>query len=79
MHVHLLGTGGTFICGLALLARQLGHRVSGSDHNVYPPMSGQLQGIQTCDGYAPDRWAGPPAPDQLIVGNVLSRGNPSVE
>ena len=67
------------MCGLALLARQLGYRVSGSDHDIYPPMSGQLQGIETCDGYAPRHWAGPPAPDRLIVGNVLSRGNPSVE
>lgn len=81
MHVHLLGVGGVFMAGLALLARQLGHRVSGSDQDVYPPMSTQLceQGVTVLDGYAPASWVGPPSPDLVVVGNALSRGNPSVE
>ena len=81
MHVHLLGIGGVFMAGLALLARQLGYRVSGSDGKVYPPMSVQLreQGIRLIEGYDPASWAGPPAPDLVLVGNALARGNASVE
>lgn len=81
MHIHLLGVSGVFMAGLALLARQLGHRVSGSDQNVYPPMSTQLceQGVTVLEGYAPESWAGPPLPDLVVVGNALSRGNQSIE
>ena len=65
--------------GLALLARELGYRVSGSDANVYPPMSLQLeaQGITLCEGYEPSHLD--PAPDLVVIGNALSRGNPAVE
>ncbi len=65
--------------GIALLARSLGHRVTGSDANVYPPMSDQLaaQGITLMEGYHPSHMQ--PAPDQVVVGNALSRGNPAVE
>jgi UDP-N-acetylmuramate: L-alanyl-gamma-D-glutamyl-meso-diaminopimelate ligase len=56
MHIHILGICGTFMGGVALLARQAGHTVSGSDENVYPPMSTQLeeQGINLCEGYRPE-------------------------
>ncbi len=79
MHVHILGICGTFMGSLALLARELGHRVSGSDADVYPPMSTQLEeaGISLCDGYRADNLA--PRPDLVVVGNALSRGNPEVE
>lgn len=79
MHIHILGICGTFMGSLALLARQLGHQVSGSDANVYPPMSTQLQelGIELCEGYAAEHLQ--PAPDLVIIGNALSRGNPAVE
>lgn len=79
MHIHILGICGTFMGGLALLARELGYNVSGSDANVYPPMSTQLQaqGICLCEGYEPAHLD--PAPDLVVIGNVLSRGNPAVE
>lgn len=79
MHLHILGICGTFMGSLALLARELGHQVSGSDANVYPPMSSQLeaQGIQLMEGYLPEHLQ--PAPDLVIIGNALSRGNPAVE
>lgn len=79
MHIHILGICGTFMGGLAILARQLGHTVSGSDANVYPPMSTQLeeQGIVLTEGYDPDQLN--PAPDLIVVGNAMSRGNPAVE
>ncbi|HHH35771.1 MAG TPA: UDP-N-acetylmuramate:L-alanyl-gamma-D-glutamyl-meso-diaminopimelate ligase [Gammaproteobacteria bacterium] len=79
MHIHILGICGTFMGGLAVLARQLGHRVSGSDSGVYPPMSEQLaaQGIALQEGYDPAHLK--PAPDLVVVGNALSRGNPAVE
>ncbi len=79
MHIHILGICGTFMGGLALLARELGYRVSGSDANVYPPMSLQLdaQGISLCEGYEPSHLD--PAPDLVVIGNALSRGNPAVE
>ena len=79
MHVHILGICGTFMAGLAILARQLGHEVTGSDANVYPPMSDQLsaQGITLLQGYNPDHLKKPP--DHIVIGNVLTRGNPMVE
>ena len=79
MHIHILGICGTFMGGLAILARQLGHRVTGSDANVYPPMSTQLeqQGIALTEGYDPSQLD--PAPDLVVVGNAMSRGNPAVE
>lgn len=79
MHIHILGICGTFMGGLALLARELGHTVSGSDANVYPPMSTQLQeqGITLMQGYEPEHLK--PAPDIVVIGNALSRGNPAVE
>ena len=79
MHIHILGICGTFMGGLAVIARQLGHQVSGSDQNVYPPMSTQLeqQGIVLMEGYRAENLAG--KPDLVIIGNALSRGNPEVE
>jgi hypothetical protein len=79
MHIHILGIGGTFMGGLALLARDLGHEVTGSDAKIYPPMSTQLeaQGITLREGYDPAHLE--PAPDLVIIGNALSRGNPAVE
>src|SRR6056297_271408 len=65
--------------GIALLARELGYRVTGSDANVYPPMSNQLEaaGIELMQGYDPAHLV--PAPDCVVIGNALSRGNPAVE
>jgi UDP-N-acetylmuramate: L-alanyl-gamma-D-glutamyl-meso-diaminopimelate ligase len=79
MHIHILGICGTFMGGIALLAREMGVRVSGSDAGVYPPMSTQLeeQGIVLHEGYVPEQLS--PAPDQVVIGNALSRGNPAVE
>ena len=79
MHVHFLGVCGTFMAGLALIARALGHRVTGSDRNVYPPMSGVLAraGIDLITGYDPAQLD--PAPDVVVVGNSMTRGNPCVE
>lgn len=79
MHIHILGICGTFMGSLAVLAKELGHRVTGSDANVYPPMSTQLeaQGIELMQGYLPDHLD--PAPDLVVIGNALSRGNPAVE
>lgn len=79
MHIHILGICGTFMGSLALLARELGHQVSGSDAHVYPPMSTQLaeQGIALQHGYDPAHLQ--PAPDITVIGNALSRGNPAVE
>ncbi|WP_445000978.1 UDP-N-acetylmuramate:L-alanyl-gamma-D-glutamyl-meso-diaminopimelate ligase [Halomonas mongoliensis] len=79
MHVHILGICGTFMGSLALLARELGHTVSGSDAGVYPPMSTQLEeaGIALCEGYGPANLE--PRPDLVVIGNALSRGNPEVE
>ena len=77
MHIHILGICGTFMGGLAILARQLGYTVTGSDTNVYPPMSTQLQqqGISLTQGY--DAAQLDPAPDLVVVGNAMSRGNPA--
>lgn len=79
MHIHILGIGGTFMGGIALLARAAGHTVSGSDSAIYPPMSTQLaeQGIQVFEGYAAAHLQ--PAPECVVVGNVMTRGNPAVE
>ena len=78
-HIHILGICGTFMGGIAVLAKQLGYKVTGSDANVYPPMSTQLeaQGIELIEGYDPSQLD--PAPDVVIVGNAMSRGNPCVE
>lgn len=79
MRIHILGIGGTFMAGVAVLARELGHDVTGSDARVYPPMSTQLetQGIALCEGYDPAHLE--PAPDLVVIGNALTRGNPAVE
>ena len=79
MRIHILGICGTFMGGLAALARADGHEVTGSDENVYPPMSTQLEslGIKLYEGYDPK--ALDPAPDLVLIGNALSRGNPSIE
>ncbi|MCZ2174958.1 MAG: UDP-N-acetylmuramate:L-alanyl-gamma-D-glutamyl-meso-diaminopimelate ligase [Burkholderiales bacterium] len=79
MHIHILGICGTFMGGIALLARASGHRVTGCDANVYPPMSSQLeaQGIELIEGYGAGQ-AGL-APDLFVVGNAISRGNPLLE
>lgn len=79
MHLHILGICGTFMGGIALLARALGHRVTGSDANVYPPMSTQLEaaGIELMEGYDPSHLE--PAPDIVVVGNAMKRGIPAIE
>jgi UDP-N-acetylmuramate: L-alanyl-gamma-D-glutamyl-meso-diaminopimelate ligase len=79
MHIHILGICGTFMGGLAALAREAGHRVTGCDANVYPPMSDQLRalGIELIEGWDPGQMA--LAPDVYVVGNVVSRGNPLME
>ncbi len=79
MRIHILGICGTFMGGLALIARQAGHEVDGSDTGVYPPMSDMLaaQGIPVREGYRPEHLQ--PAPDCVVIGNALSRGNPAVE
>ncbi|MCC7549585.1 MAG: UDP-N-acetylmuramate:L-alanyl-gamma-D-glutamyl-meso-diaminopimelate ligase [Burkholderiales bacterium] len=79
MHIHILGICGTFMGGIAVIARQAGHRVTGCDANVYPPMSTQLQsrGIDLIEGWDPSQTA--LAPDLFVVGNVVSRGNPLME
>ena len=73
MHIHILGICGTFMGGLAALAREAGHRVTGCDSAVYPPMSDQLQalGIDLMEGYGADQMA--LQPDVYVVGNVVSR------
>ena len=79
MHIHILGVCGTFMGSLAQLAKSLGHRVTGSDANVYPPMSTQLQqaGIEIWQGYSPEHLQ--PEPDLVVVGNAMTRGNPAIE
>lgn len=79
MHIHILGICGTFMAGIAKIAQSLGHHVTGSDQNVYPPMSTQLEkeGIALIQGYDPAQLD--PAPDLVIIGNAMSRGNPCVE
>ncbi len=79
MHLHILGICGTFMAGIAALAREAGHRVTGSDANGWPPMSTQLEalGIAVLPGYAPEHLQ--PQPDVVIVGNVVTRGNAAME
>jgi UDP-N-acetylmuramate: L-alanyl-gamma-D-glutamyl-meso-diaminopimelate ligase len=79
LHLHILGICGTFMGGIAAIARAAGHRVTGSDRNVYPPMSTQLAalGIDVIEGYEADQLK--LNPDVFVVGNVMSRGNPLVE
>src|ERR1700759_2178094 len=79
MHVHILGICGTFMGGIAAIARAAGHKVTGSDRNVYPPMSTQLEalGIEVIQGF--DAAQLDPAPDVVVVGNVMTRGQPVIE
>jgi UDP-N-acetylmuramate: L-alanyl-gamma-D-glutamyl-meso-diaminopimelate ligase len=79
MHLHILGICGTFMAGVAVLARAAGHHVTGCDANVYPPMSDQLRaaGIELVEGYSADQIA--LDPDLWVVGNVVTRGNPLME
>ncbi|GGA47342.1 UDP-N-acetylmuramate:L-alanyl-gamma-D-glutamyl-meso-diaminopimelate ligase [Dyella nitratireducens] len=79
MRLHILGICGTFMGGVAALARELGETVEGSDANVYPPMSTQLEalGIELMQGYKAEYLQ--PSPDLVIVGNAMVRGNPAVE
>jgi UDP-N-acetylmuramate: L-alanyl-gamma-D-glutamyl-meso-diaminopimelate ligase len=78
-HVHILGIAGTFMGGVAAIAKAAGFRVTGSDHNVYPPMSDQLEalGIELTQGYGAEQLDD--RPDIVVVGNALSRGSPVVE
>jgi len=78
-HFHLIGIGGTAMASLAGLLRAAGHHVTGSDENVYPPMSHQLRdlGIRYAEGYDPQNLE--PTPDVVVVGNAISRGNPELE
>lgn len=79
MHIHILGIGGTFMGGLALIARSAGHKVTGCDAGVYPPMSTQLeeQGIEFIEGFEASQTS--LNPDLYIIGNVVTRGNPLME
>src|SRR2546430_4916285 len=79
LHYHLIGIGGTAMASLAGLLKAAGHTVTGSDENVYPPMSTGLQemGISYSEGYRPENLE--PRPDIVVVGNVVSRGNPELE
>jgi UDP-N-acetylmuramate: L-alanyl-gamma-D-glutamyl-meso-diaminopimelate ligase len=79
MHIHILGICGTFMGGIAVLAKQAGHKVTGCDANVYPPMSTQLeaQGVALIEGFAPEQTK--LNPDIYVIGNVVSRGNPLME
>ena len=78
-HIHILGICGTFMGGVAMIARELGYKVTGSDTNVYPPMSSFLEthGIEIIPNY--DVAQLQPAPDLVMIGNAMSRGNPCVE
>ncbi|MCH8959364.1 MAG: UDP-N-acetylmuramate:L-alanyl-gamma-D-glutamyl-meso-diaminopimelate ligase, partial [Proteobacteria bacterium] len=79
MHIHILGICGTFMGGVAALAREAGHKVTGSDRQVYPPMSTQLEslGVTILDEDDPAQLES--RPDEVIVGNVMSRGRGVVE
>ncbi|MEO6119030.1 MAG: UDP-N-acetylmuramate:L-alanyl-gamma-D-glutamyl-meso-diaminopimelate ligase [Methylotenera sp.] len=79
MHIHILGICGTFMGGIAALAKAEGHQVTGCDSNVYPPMSTQLeaQGIELIEGFDPSQTS--LNPDIYVIGNVVSRGNPLME
>ncbi|HCK03923.1 MAG TPA: UDP-N-acetylmuramate:L-alanyl-gamma-D-glutamyl-meso-diaminopimelate ligase, partial [Methylophilaceae bacterium] len=79
MHIHILGICGTFMAGIAALAKSQGHQVTGCDQNVYPPMSTQLEalGINITEGFSAEQIA--LNPDIYVIGNVISRGNPLME
>ncbi|MGH6610924.1 MAG: Mur ligase domain-containing protein, partial [Burkholderiaceae bacterium] len=79
MRIHILGVGGTMMGGLAQLAQAAGHRVSGCDASVYPPMSDQLAaaGVECIEGYGVDQLS--LNPDVWVIGNVITRGNPLME
>ncbi|HEY9545864.1 MAG TPA: UDP-N-acetylmuramate:L-alanyl-gamma-D-glutamyl-meso-diaminopimelate ligase [Solimonas sp.] len=79
MRIHILGICGTFMAGIAAIAREAGHTVTGSDANAWPPMSTQLEalGITLMQGYEPAHLQ--PAPDMVVVGNVVTRGNAAME
>lgn len=79
MHIHILGICGTFMGGIAVIAKQAGFRVTGCDANVYPPMSTQLeaQGIELIQGFGPEQLE--LKPDVFVIGNVVTRGNPLME
>ena len=79
MHVHILGIGGTFMGGVAAIAKEAGHRVTGSDRNMYPPMSTQLEalGVEIVQGFEASQLD--PLPDAIVIGNVITRGMPVTE
>ncbi len=79
MHIHILGICGTFMGGIAAIAREAGHKVTGSDRAVYPPMSDQLRnlGIDLIEGFDPEQLK--LKPDLVVIGNVMSRGMPIIE
>ena len=79
MHIHILGICGTFMGGLAQIAKELGYEVTGSDQNIYPPMSEELikLGIDVMNGYEPEHLHS--NPDLILIGNALSRGNSAIE
>src|SRR5689334_5930464 len=79
MHIHILGICGTFMGGIAAIAQAAGHKVTGCDANVYPPMSTQLeaQGIELIEGFAAGQVN--LEPDVFVIGNVVTRGNPLME
>jgi UDP-N-acetylmuramate: L-alanyl-gamma-D-glutamyl-meso-diaminopimelate ligase len=79
VHLHILGICGTFMGGIAAIAKAAGHRVTGSDRNVYPPMSTQLEalGVEITQGFEAAQLQ--PAPDVVVVGNVMTRGLPVIE
>src|SRR3569623_858890 len=78
-HIHILGICGTFMAGIAAIAREAGYKVTGSDANAWPPMSTQLEalGSTLMQGYEASHLQ--PAPDVVVVGNVVTRGNPAME
>src|SRR3569623_1392749 len=78
-HIHILGICGTFMAGIAAIAREAGYKVTGSAANAWPPMSTQLEalGITLMHGYEPAHLQ--PAPDGVVVGNGVTRGNPAME
>src|SRR5687768_3701330 len=79
LHIHILGICGTFMGGIAAIAREAGHKVTGCDAGVYPPMSSQLasQGIELIEGFSPEQIS--LNPDLFVIGNVVTRGNPLME
>ena len=79
LHIHILGICGTFMGGIATIARAAGHKVTGCDAGVYPPMSSQLisQGIELIEGFSPEQIR--LNPDLFVIGNIVTRGNPLME